>query len=122
VVLRAAIGMAGREPALPEEAGAKVDNVPGLLKAFVLAGGILIIAGTAALVAAIMLKGRDDDPQAVAGPVDLALPPGSRVEQVIPDGRRLVLRGVDDAGRLFSLLFEAATGEQVNMIRLQPGS
>jgi hypothetical protein len=122
VVLRAAIGMTGREPALPEEAGAKVDNVPGLLKAFVLAGGILIIAGTAALVAAIMLKGRDDDPQAVAGPVDLALPPGSRVEQVIPDGRRLVLLGVDDAGQQFILLIEAATGEQVNMIRLQPGS
>jgi hypothetical protein len=122
VVLQAAIGMTGREPALPEEAGAKVDNVPGLLKAFVLAGGILIIAGTAALVAAIMLKGRDDDPQAVAGPVDLALPPGSRVEQVIPDGRLVVLVGVEDAAQEFSLPTVGASGVLVSMLRLQPGS
>ena len=120
-MLRAAIGVTGREPVRADEAEPKVDNVPGLLKGFVIAAGILIIAGTAALVAAIMLKGRDDGPPAVeAAPVDLALPPGSRVEQVIPDGRRLVLLAVDGAGQQFILLIEAATGERVNLIRLRP--
>ena len=78
-----------------------MDNIPTVLKAFVIGGGIMLVAGTVLLVALLVLRAVDDPPASPpqAGPLLLEMPAGVRVEQVVPNGRRLILLGVDPAGR-----------------------
>jgi hypothetical protein len=104
-----------------------VDNVSSLLKAFVIGGGILLVAGTILLVVLIALRaGQDPEPvgsaRAVAdGPVELALPSGARIVQMSTDGDRLLLLAEDEAGRQFLAVVDALTGERLSLIRVRAG-
>ncbi|MDH3661575.1 MAG: hypothetical protein OEU92_16360, partial [Alphaproteobacteria bacterium] len=78
---------------MQEETTANVNNVPGLLKAFVILGGVILVIG--AILLAVMLVMRaagsgGSDPPArglvSSGPVDLALPADVRVNQVVVEG------------------------------------
>ena len=78
-----------------------MDNIPRLLKAFVIAGGLALVGGSALLVALLVLRATGGGPEADRAEAMLALPPGGRVAQVVVDGRRLVLLGVDATGAQF---------------------
>jgi len=97
-----------------------VDNIPRLLKAFVIAGGIALIGGTALLVTLLVL--RPTGGERVAGRPDgtLTLPRGGRIEQVVPDGQRWLLLGSDAAGQQFLAVVDARSGERLGLLWLQP--
>lgn len=99
-------------------------NVPGLLKAFVILGGMALLAGIIMLAVMIMMRaGSGDAPDRVAAPaapVDLALPAGLRINQVVADGKRLVLLGEDREGRQYLAVVDALSGERQSLIRLAP--
>jgi hypothetical protein len=97
-----------------------VDSVSSLLKAFVIAGGIALVIGTILLVVLIVLRTGGDDPIAPRAPQVLKLPAGARIEQVVVDGRRLVLLGVDAAGAQFLAVVDPVTGERLSLLHLQP--
>jgi hypothetical protein len=78
-----------------------VDNIPSALKAFVIVGGIALIAGTILLVVLIVL------------------PAGARIDQVVVDGRRLVLLGTDEAGQFLAVV-DPVTGERLSLLRVRP--
>jgi hypothetical protein len=97
-----------------------VDNISSLLKAFVIAGGIALVAGTILLVALIAMRAGGRDPIAQPAPQILRLPAGARIEQVVVDGRRLVLLGLDGAGTQFLAVVDPVTGERLSLLRIQP--
>jgi hypothetical protein len=97
-----------------------VENISSLLKAFVIAGGIALVAGTILLVVLIVMRAGSRDPIAQPAPQILRLPAGARIEQVVVDGRRLVLLGLDHAGRQFLAVVDPVTGERVSLLRVQP--
>ena len=49
------------------------------------------------------------------------LPAGARIEQVVVDGRRLVLLGSDEAGEQFLAVVDPVTGERLSLLRVRPG-
>jgi hypothetical protein len=97
-----------------------VDNISSLLKAFVIAGGIALVAGTTLLVALIVMRAGDRMPLVQQTPQVLRLPAGARIEQVVVDGRRLVLLGLDAAGTQFLAVVDPVTGERLSLLRVQP--
>jgi hypothetical protein len=97
-----------------------VNNISTLLKAFVIGAGIVLVAGTIVLVALIATRAGRDDPVGQPGPQALYLPAGARIEQVVIDGRRLVLLGVDATGTQFVAVVDPATGERLSLLRVQP--
>ncbi len=102
----------------------KVANVPGVLKAFVITTGIMLVIGAIALTVLIMLKAnRNGDSEAVsakASPIDLELPSGTRVHQVIVDGKRLVLLAEDQGGQQYLAVVDAISGARLSLIRITP--
>jgi enoyl-CoA hydratase/carnithine racemase len=96
-----------------------VDNIPRLLKAFVIAGGIALLGGTALLLALLVLRATGS-PVAGQPEVTIALPPGGRIEQVVPDGQRWLLLGSDAAGQQFLAVIDARSGERLGLVWLQP--
>jgi hypothetical protein len=97
-----------------------VDNVSSLLKAFVIGAGIVLVAGTIFLVVLIASRAGDDAPVTRQAAQALRLPAGARIEQVVIDGRRLVLLGVDATGTQFVAVVDPATGERLSLLRVQP--
>jgi hypothetical protein len=97
-----------------------VDNIPSILKAFVIAGGIALVAGTLLLAVLIVARARDDGAIVQRDPQTLRLPAGARIEQVVVDGRRLVVLGTDGAGTQFLAVVDPATGERLSLLRVQP--
>lgn len=97
-----------------------MDNVSSLLKAFVIVGGLALVIGTILLVVLIALRAGADDPIALPAPQALKLPAGARIDQVVVDGRRLVLLGVDGAGVQFLAVVDPVTGERLSLLRVQP--
>jgi hypothetical protein len=97
-----------------------VDNIPSALKAFVMLGGIVLVAGTILLAALIALRGGEDDQRVQQAPQALLLPAGARIEQVVIDGRRLVLLGTDAAGTQFLAVVDPVTGERLSLLRVRP--
>ena len=97
-----------------------MDNIPRLLKAFVIAGGVALVGGTALLVALLVLRATGGDP--VAGRPDgtLALPRGGRIEQVVADGQRWLLLGSDAGGQQFLAVVDARSGERLGLLWLHP--
>jgi hypothetical protein len=53
-------------------------------------------------------------------PQTLSLPAGARIEQVVVDGRRLVLLGSDQAGEQFVAVVDPLTGERLSLLRVRP--
>jgi hypothetical protein len=97
-----------------------VDNIPSSLKAFVIAGGVALVAGTLLLAVLIVARARDDGAIVQRDPQTLRLPAGARIEQVVVDGRRLVVLGTDGAGAQFLAVVDPATGERLSLLRIQP--
>ncbi|MGI9436182.1 MAG: DUF6476 family protein [Geminicoccaceae bacterium] len=95
-----------------------------MLKAFVIAGGVVLLIGVVLLAVLIMLQVSGQNDQAreegPAAPVDLALPSGARITQVVADGRRLVLLAEDADGRQYLAVVDAASGERQSLIRITP--
>ena len=111
---------------LPEDTAPNVNNVSGLLKAFVILGGVTLLIGAILLAVLLGLRtiGTAGDPAegglASSGPVDLALPEGVRVGQVVADGMRLVLLGEDGDGTQYIAVVDALSGARQSLIRLVP--
>jgi hypothetical protein len=99
-----------------------VDNIPTALKAFVIGGGILLVAGTILLVALLVFRAVGDPPAAlpVAGPLHLEMPGGARIEQIVPNGRHLILLGVDASGQQFLAVVDPLTGERISLVHIRP--
>jgi hypothetical protein len=97
-----------------------VDNIPSILKAFVIAGGMALVAGTILLAVLIVTRARDDGAIVQRDPQTLQLPAGARIDQVVVDGRRLVVLGTDGAGAQFLAVVDPATGERLSLLRVQP--
>lgn len=96
-----------------------MDKTSRILKSFVIAGGIALIAGTILLVVLIALRaGGDRAPMVQPVPQDLDLPAGARVEQVVVDGQRLVLLGTDGTGAQFVAVVDFLTGERLSLLRV----
>jgi hypothetical protein len=53
-------------------------------------------------------------------PQALLLPAGARIEQVVADGRRLVLLGTDEDGGQFLAVIDPTTGERLSLLRVRP--
>lgn len=100
-----------------------MDKVSGLLKAFVIGAGILLIAGTLVLAALLVQRalggGDAGSPARPGGAVELALPDGARIEQIVPDGRRVLLLGVAGDDRQFLAVVDPETGERLSLIRFR---
>ena len=97
-----------------------MDNIPTALKAFVIAGGVVLVAGTILLAVLIAMRAGEGDPLVQQAPQALLLPAGARIEQVVVDGRRLVLLGTDDAGEQFLAVVDPVTGERLSLLRVRP--
>jgi hypothetical protein len=126
-----------------------VDNIARALKVFVIAGGIVLLAGTVLLVVLIVLRPPENRqaataasaPEAAApaadpadrlceaalpttgfsgGPLDVPLPAGARIEQVVPAGGCLIFLGVDGAGRQFVALVDPLTGARLSLLLARP--
>jgi Family of unknown function (DUF6476) len=97
-----------------------VDNISGVLKVFVVAGGIVLIAGTILLVAMIVLRAGREGPIVLPAPQELRLPAGARIEQVVVNGRHLVLLGTDTGGAQFVAVIDPVTGERLSLLRVRP--
>ena len=96
-----------------------MDNIPRLLKAFVIAGGVALLGGTALLVALLVLR-PTGGPLAGRPEVTIALPPGGRIEQVVPDGQRWLLLGSAAGGQQFLAVIDARSGERIGLLWLRP--
>jgi hypothetical protein len=68
----------------------------------------------------IVARARDDGAIVQRDPQTLRLPAGARIEQVVVDGRRLVVLGTDGAGAQFLAVVDPATGERLSLLRVQP--
>jgi hypothetical protein len=92
------------------------------VKAFVVVGGVLIIAGSATLMALLVKRGTQataNRPAATAAVAQAALPPGGEVVQASLAGRDLVLLGRAPQGQ-FVLVVELASGERRRLVWLAP--
>jgi hypothetical protein len=94
------------------------------VKLFVVVSGVLIILGTATLIALMVKRGTQaggDDASAPSPVVRAQLPAGGEVDQATVAGRDLVLLGRAPQGR-FVLVIELATGERRRLVWLAPES
>ena len=98
-----------------------MDNIPNTLKAFVIGGGIALIAGTILLAVLIVMRVGAEAPAAQQqDPQALLLPAGARIDQVVVDGRRLVLLGTDRGGEQFLAVVDPVTGKRLSLLRVRP--
>jgi hypothetical protein len=98
-----------------------VDNIPNLLKALVIAGGVALFVGTGLLVVLILIRGHGERQAVQESPVAIGLPKGAHVEQVTVDGSRWLLLGTASGGRQFVAVVDPRTGKSVSLLWLQPG-
>lgn len=100
-----------------------MDEVPGLLKAFVIGGGVLLVAGMLLLATLLVVRVSDGDEDArpgVSGSFELLLPKGARIERIVPDGdERVLLLGVAGDGEQFLAVIDPETGERLSLIRFR---
>ncbi|MEM7026112.1 MAG: hypothetical protein AAF637_26575 [Pseudomonadota bacterium] len=120
-----------------------MDNFVRVLKGVVIGGGVLLMAGTILLIVLIVMRSGERSPaedaerqdagivekqpaqgchsgQPPSEPVDVVLPAGGVVEQIVPDGGCLVLLGTDQAGQQFIAVVDPRSGERISLILLQP--
>ena len=122
-----------------------MDTIARALKVFVIAGGVVLLAGTVALVVLIVMRASEDldppatpalaeiDPpgalcelalpapgEALGVPLNVPLPGGARIEQVVPSGGCLILIGIDGAGRQFVALVDPYTGARLSLLLMNP--
>jgi Family of unknown function (DUF6476) len=97
-----------------------VGNIPNLLKALVITGGVALVAGSALLVALVLTRGHRERQVVQGAPVTIGLPKGARVEQVTADGSRWLLLGTAGDGRQFLAVVDPRTGKPASLMWLQP--
>jgi hypothetical protein len=97
-----------------------VDNIPSLLKAFVIAGGVLLVGGTVLLVALLVQRAGGGERVLQREDASVGLPRGARVEQVPAAGERWLLLGTDSLGQQFLVEVDPRTGERLGLLWLQP--
>jgi uncharacterized protein DUF6476 len=97
-----------------------VGDIPNLLKALVIAGGVALIGGTGLLVVLVLTRGHGARQVAPELPLTIALPAGARVEQVAADGGRWLLLGTAGNGRQFLAVVDPRTGRPASLLWLQP--
>lgn len=105
------------------EPNANVTKVPGILKAFVVTSGVILIIGVILLAVLIALRAGSDaggETALPSAPVDLALPKDARIIQVMPEGKRLVLLAEDRDGQQYLAVVDSASGERLSLIRVVP--
>ena len=100
------------------------DSLLRAVKLFVVVSGVLIIAGTATLIALMVKRGTQVAERAAAAPAEastVALPPGGEVTQASVAGRELVLLGRAPQGQ-FVLVVALAGGERRRLVWLLPAA
>jgi hypothetical protein len=97
-----------------------VDNIPRLLKAFVIAGGVGLVGGTVLLVTLLVLRATGGGPGAVDPEATHPMPTGGRNEEVVADGERGRLRGSDPPRPPFQAGVDARTGRRHTQQRQPP--
>jgi hypothetical protein len=97
-----------------------VDNIPRLLKAFVIAGGVGLVGGTVLLVTLLVLRATGGGPGAVDPEPTRALATGGRIAEVVADGERWLLLGSDARGQQFLAVVDARSGRRLSLLWLQP--
>ncbi|MFO1067964.1 MAG: hypothetical protein U1E14_05495 [Geminicoccaceae bacterium] len=95
------------------------------LKIFVVVGGVVLVLGTGLLFWLLVQRNAAERAAArdtATAVAELALPAGSRIEQVDLDGSRmaLLLRGADQ--QQYLALVNPATGERLSLLRVVPES
>jgi hypothetical protein len=95
------------------------------LKIFVVVGGVVLVLGTGLLFWLLVQRNaaeRAAAKETATAVVELAMPAGSRIEQVDLDGSRmaLLLRGADQ--QQYLALVNPATGERLSLVRVVPES
>lgn len=95
-----------------------------VLKLFVVLGGVALVVGTVAL-GWLLVQRAVSRPDRVPAPAaqlaaDLPLPVGSRIEQVVLDGPRLLLLLRGPEQQQYLALVNAATGERQALLRVVP--
>ena len=90
-----------------------MDTITTALKA--------LVAGTVLLGVLLYQRARQPEPAAVApaGGGAVVLPAGARVQQVVADGRRLILLAADPAGRQYLAVVNALTGERLSLLSVE---
>jgi hypothetical protein len=94
------------------------------VKLFVVVSGVLIILGTATLIALLVKRGSQvaaEDPPVPSEIVQASLPPGGEVVQATIAGRELVLLGRASQGQ-FVLVVALTSGEHRRLVWLVPDS
>jgi hypothetical protein len=94
------------------------------VKLFVVVAGVLIVAGTATLIALLVKRGaaeadRAENREVPAPAPPVELPPGGEVTQAAVAGRELVLLGRAPRGQ-FVLVVGLARGERRRLVWLAP--
>jgi hypothetical protein len=97
-----------------------VDNIPSLLKAFVITGGVLLVGGTLLLLALLVQRAGGEERVLLRQEAAVGLPRGARVEQVTTAGERWLLLGTDSLGQQFLVEVDPRTGERLGLLWLQP--
>ena len=106
-----------------------MDTVGRPLKVFVVGAGVLLVVGTIVLAVLMVLQMGAERPEPVQAVVDapltgkpLPLPPGARIEQVVPDplGGPLMLLGTDRNDAPFLALVDLERGTLIRLIRFAP--
>ncbi len=109
---------------MQDDAAPNVNNVSGLLKAFVILGGVVLIIGMLLLAVMVIIRattGDTRDSEAIPSePVELALPIGVQILQVVVDGKRLVLLGEGADGQQYIAVVDADSGKRKSLIRVAP--
>ncbi len=85
------------------------------LKVLVVAMGVLVVCGTAALVVAAL--GLPEPPRDAA----VVLPPGGEVRETRTGDGRIVVRVALPDGESRLIVIDAETGRQLRTVRLRPG-
>lgn len=82
----------------------------------------MLLIGVIVLTVMIMLKaGASDDGDQIEASkpaVDLELPSGVKVQQVVADGKRLVLLAQDQDGQQYLAVVDALSGARLSLIRV----
>lgn len=100
-----------------------VDPVLKAVKIFVVVAGIAIVLGTATLIWLLVKRGGEARPPAAsvqAEPVNVALPRGAEVIQVMVSGSQLLLLGRAPGEGQFVAVVDLASGERRRLLRLVP--